>query len=55
MAAYGLIRDNKMPGGRNPRFLGLYTGGEVVNDLDYWLEIARESGKDGSKNIRGWP
>ncbi len=53
MAAYGLIRESKIPGERNPRFLGLYTGGEVVNDLDYWLEIAGEGGKDGSKNIRG--
>ena len=53
MAAYGLIRDNKMPGGRNPLFLGLHSSGEVLNDLDYWLEIARESGKDGSMKIRG--
>ena len=53
IAAYGLIRDNKVPGGRNPLFLGLHASGKVVNDLDYWLEIARESGKDGSKDIRG--
>jgi alginate production protein len=54
LAAYSLIRDDRSPERERPIFFGLHSSGElIIDDLDYWLELAHVRGREGSKKIRG--
>jgi alginate production protein len=53
LAAYSLLRDDRSPDRERPIFFGLHSSGEIVDDLDYWLELAHVRGRDGSRKIRG--
>ena len=35
-----------------PIFFGLHSSGEIVDDFDYWLELAHVWGRDGSGRIK---
>lgn len=54
IAAYTFFRDDRSSERERPIFFGLQSNGEIVDDLEYWLELAHVRGKDGSKRIRGW-
>jgi alginate production protein len=54
IAAYGLVRDDRSSARQRPIFLGLHSSGELVDDLDHWLELAHVRGRDGSRKIRGY-
>lgn len=53
LAAYVLRRTERSEGGEKPLFIGVQSHGEPVDDLHYWLELARVRGRDGSRDIRG--
>jgi alginate production protein len=53
VAAYSLLRDDRSPDRERPIFFGLHSSGEIVDDLDYWLELAHVRGRVGSRKIRG--
>jgi alginate production protein len=53
LAAYGLLRDDRSSDRERPIFFGLHSSGEIIDDLDYWLELAHVRGRDGSRKIRG--
>lgn len=53
IAAYTFVRDDRSPKRERPVFFGLHLKGEIVDDLDYWVELAHVRGRDGSKKIRG--
>ncbi len=54
LEAYAIARDDRTANRQRPVFLGVRSGGEPVNDLDYWLELGYVGGRDGAKSIRGW-
>lgn len=54
LEGYAIVRDDRAADRRRPLFLGLRSRGEPVEDLDYWLELAFVTGRDGSNRIRGW-
>jgi alginate production protein len=54
LAAYTLLRNDRSPDRERPIFFGLHSSGELlIDDLDYWLELAHVRGRDGSRKIRG--
>ncbi len=54
IAGYFLARDDTTGENNSPIFLGIHSDGEVTGDLDYWLELAYVTGKDGNNNISGF-
>jgi alginate production protein len=54
LAAYSLLRDDRSPDRERPIFFGLHSSGEIIDDFDYWLELAHVRGRDGSRRIRGY-
>jgi hypothetical protein len=54
LEGYAIVRDDRDADRRRPLFLGLRSRGEPVEDLDYWLELAFVTGRDGPNRIRGW-
>jgi alginate production protein len=54
LAAYFLARDDTTGENNSPIFLGVHSDGEVAGNLDYWLELAYVTGKEGSENINGF-
>ena len=54
IAGYGIVRNDKTASNESPIFYGVYLSGEVIDNLDYWLELAHVRGRNGSnKKIRG--
>jgi alginate production protein len=53
IAAYAFLRDDRSPDRERPLFFGLHSSGEIIDDFDYWLELAHVRGRDGSRKIRG--
>jgi len=53
IAAYIFARHDQSEGRESPIFFGLHSSGEILADLDYWLELAHVRGRDGSRKIRG--
>ncbi|MCI0526639.1 MAG: alginate export family protein, partial [Nitrospira sp.] len=53
IGAYVLARHDPWEEGESPIFFGLHSSGEILRDLDYWLELAHVRGKEGSGKIRG--
>jgi len=54
LAAYAIIRDDQSGQQESPIFFGLHSNGEIVSNLDYWLELAHVLGRDGSEKLRGF-
>ena len=55
IAAYGFVRDGRSKKRKeNPIFYGLQVTGELIDDLDYWLDFAHVRGRDGSNKLRGF-
>jgi alginate production protein len=54
MVAYSLFRDDRSKEQESPFFLGIHSHGEVIENLDYWLELAHVRGQNGSQKLRGW-
>jgi alginate production protein len=55
IAAYGFVRDGRSKKRKeNPIFYGLQVNGELIDDLDYWLNFAHVRGRDGSNKLRGF-
>lgn len=52
---YGFIRDDRSGDQEDLTFLGFHLGGEIeiVDDIEYWLELAHVWGDDGSRDFRG--
>ena len=53
VGAYSLARHDHSASRQRPIFFGLYASGEMIRNLDYWLELAHVRGRSGSKKIRG--
>jgi len=53
VAAYFLARDDTTGENDSPIFFGIHSDGEVRSNLDYWLELAYVTGKDGNNHIGG--
>ena len=53
IAAYAFLRDDRSPERERPIFFGLHSSGEIIDDFDYWLELAHVRGRDGARKIRG--
>jgi alginate production protein len=51
---YALLRDDRTPDRDRPLFLGVSSQGEIVEDLEYWVEIAIVRGKEEDRKIRGF-
>jgi alginate production protein len=54
IAAYFLARDDTTGENNSPIFLGVHSDGEVSGNMDYWLELAYVTGKEGSNSISGF-
>jgi alginate production protein len=52
--AYAIFRDDQTASRNRPVFLGVRSGGEPIEDLDYWFDLGFVGGRDGSTRIRGW-
>ena len=53
--AYGFVRDGRSKKRKeNPIFYGLQVTGELIDNLDYWLNFAHVRGRDGSNKLRGF-
>ncbi len=53
IAGYGLVRDDRSAAREDLAFIGLHSSGEIVDNLDHWLELAYARGREGSKRTRG--
>lgn len=53
IAAYSFVRDDRASTKESPIFYGVHLSGEVIDNLEYWLELAHVRGRSGSKKIRG--
>lgn len=53
ICAYSLVRHDKTASNESPLFYGMHLSGEVIDNLDYWLELAHVRGRSESKRIRG--
>lgn len=53
VAAYGFIRDDRSSADESPWFIGVHSGGEPLNDLEYWVEAALVRGRSGGRDIEG--
>jgi alginate production protein len=53
-SAYVLHRNDRTADAHSPVFYGVHLDGEIVNDLEVWLEAAHVRGRDGDADIRGW-
>jgi alginate production protein len=53
LAAYSLLRDDRSPERERPIFFGLHSSGEIIDDFDYWLELAHVRGRDGAERSGG--
>ncbi|MEW6325418.1 MAG: alginate export family protein [Nitrospirota bacterium] len=53
-AAYAVIRHDRSADRESPILLGLHSIGEIIDNLDYWLEVAHARGRDGPLKIRGF-
>ncbi len=54
LGGYILKREQRKEGDERPLFVGLRAGGKIADHWQYWLELARVEGRDGSRDIRGW-
>ncbi len=54
LAAYFLARDDTTGENDSPIFLGIHSDGEASDSLDYWIELAYVTGKEGNNNISGF-
>jgi alginate production protein len=54
IAVYALARDDQSSRQNDPIFLGLHSSGQIVNDLDYWVDVAHVRGRDQSTTIHGF-
>ncbi len=50
---YAFLRQDRTPQRQRPLFLGVHSSGEIIHDLDYWLELAIVRGRAGPNKIRG--
>lgn len=53
MAAYVLVRHDQSEEQESPIFFGFHSSGEILDDFDYWFELAHVRGRNGSNKIRG--
>ncbi|MFQ5686711.1 MAG: alginate export family protein [Candidatus Scalindua sp.] len=55
IAVYGFVRDGYSRNRKkNPIFYGLQSSGEVLDGLNYWLELAHVRGRSKNKKLRGF-
>lgn len=53
VAAYGVFRDDRSEERQSPILFGIHSDGEILNDLEHWLELAYAGGNDGDDDIGG--
>ena len=53
IAGYTVVRDAVSSEEESPIFFGLHSNGEILDDLEYWIELAYALDLDGSRDIDG--
>jgi alginate production protein len=54
IAAYYFIQNDTSEDDEDPQFFGVRSGGEAIEGLKHWLEMAHVRGQSGSDDIRGF-